>query len=72
MHALDFDRAYLNGAGPESVRRNAWLDLLTGMELSFPYVEGKEVRLNLPRTYGLRFSGRHWFIKLHVSLLLIG
>jgi hypothetical protein len=73
MHALDVDCAYLYGDVPDSVKGQVWLQLPQGMEQTLPHIEGKQVGLNLQHTlYGLRFSGRQWFIKLHSYLIANG
>ena len=73
MHALDVDCAYLYGDVPDSVRGKVWLQLPQGMQPSLPHVEGRTIGLDLQHTlYGLRFSGRQWFMKLHKFLVANG
>ena len=73
MHALDVDCAYLYGDVPNSVRGKVWLQLPQGMQSSLPHVEGRTIGLDLQHTlYGLRFSGRQWFMKLHQFLVANG
>ena len=73
MHALDVDCAYLYGDVSSSVRGKVWLQLPQGMQSSLPHVEGRTIGLDLQHTlYGLRFSGRQWFMKLHQFLVANG
>ena len=67
------DCAYLYGDIPDQVQGQVWIKPPLGMTVSLPAVPGKEVGLDFCKTlYGLRFSGRQWFLKLHTFLLHIG
>ena len=71
--ALDVDCAYLYGDIPEDVRDQVWLKLPAGLRSTLPSIPGRTVGLNLHHTlYGLRFSGRQWYLKLHQFLLANG
>jgi hypothetical protein len=68
--ALDVDSAYLYGDIPSEVKDKVWLKMPAGMQHTLPHVPGRTVGLNLCHTlYGLRFSGRQWYLKLHQFLL---
>ena len=70
MHCLDVDCAYLYGDVPESVRGQVWLQVPQGMTPTLPPIAGRTIGLDLQHTlYGLRFSGRQWFLKLHNFLI---